>query len=68
MLELLAELEHNRWCSYHYLNNWRCGEPADGKRKDTVRRIHRDLIWYRDLPESEKEKDRANIQVLLEVK
>ena len=68
VLELLAELEHNRWCSYHYLNNWRWGEPADGKRKDTVRRIHRDLIWYRDLPESEKEKDRANIQVLLEVK
>ena len=33
-LELLAQLEHMRWCRYHYLNNWAFGQPENGKRKD----------------------------------
>ena len=63
--ELLAELEHMRWCRYHWLNNWRCGIPADGKAKDPARRIHADLIPYDQLTEAEKEKDRSTIRVLL---
>ena len=65
LLELLAELEHIRWCRYHYLNNWRWGAPENGKRKDMERRIHADLVPYQELTDSEKEKDRENIRILL---
>ena len=66
-MELLAELEHIRWCRYHYLNNWRFGRPENGKAKDPVRRLHTLLIPYDELSEAEKEKDRENIRVLLSV-
>lgn len=66
-LELLSELEHIRWCRYHYLNNWRYGKPENGKRKDPVLRIHQDLIPYEQLLESEKEKDRENIRVMMDI-
>lgn len=65
MLELLAELEHIRWSRYHYLNNWRYGIPEDGSRKDKERRIHADLLPYRELSESEKEKDRDGVRQML---
>lgn len=67
VLELLAELEHIRWCRYHYLNNWSYGIPADGKNKDKLQRIHTDLIPYQELSEEDKEKDRENIRILLSV-
>lgn len=67
-MELLAELEHIRWCRYHYLNNWRHGQPENGKAKDPARRLHTLLIPYNELPEEEKEKDRENIRVLLSIK
>ncbi len=63
-LELLSELEHIRWCRYHYLNNWRYGIPDNGRSKDPGKRIHRDLLPYRSISEAEKEKDRENIRVL----
>lgn len=64
-LERLAELEHIRWCRYHYLNNWTYGTPDNGKNKDAAKRIHRSLLPYAELPDSEKEKDRENIRILL---
>ena len=67
-LELLAELEHIRWCRYHYLNNWRYGVPDNGKAKDKTRRIHADLVPYESLTDSEKEKDRENIRVMLSIR
>lgn len=67
-MELLAHLEHIRWCRYHYLNNWRYGVPDSGKSKDPVNRIHRDLIPYEQLADDEKEKDRENIRILFSVK
>jgi len=63
-LELLAQLEHIRWCRYHYLNNWTCGVPENGKNKDAEKRIHKLLIPYANLPEEEKEKDRENVRLL----
>ena len=63
--EVLAELEHMRWCRYHWLNNWRYGVPTNGKAKDAAKRIHIDLIPYSQLSEPEKEKDRDTIDVLL---
>ncbi len=51
--ERLSELEHIRWCRYHYLRNWTYGQ---GK-KDRARRTHPDLVPYRDLSREEKQKD-----------
>lgn len=67
-MELLTELEHIRWCRYHYLNNWRYGVPRDGRRKDPEQRIHTDLIPYSALTEGDKEKDRENIRILLDIR
>ncbi len=64
ILETHAELEHIRWCRYHYLNNWKYGIPANGKNKDQSLRIHKDLIPYCQLTDNEKEKDRENIRIL----
>lgn len=64
-LELLAELEHIRWCRYHFLNNWQYGQPENGKAKDPEKRIHRCLVAYEQLSEQDKEKDRENIRILL---
>ena len=65
VMELLAELEHIRWSRYHYLNNWRYAIPEDGSRKDKERRFHADLLPYRELSDSEKEKDRESVRQLL---
>ena len=64
-LEWLAELEHIRWCRYHWLNNWVCGQPEDGKNKDMRKRIHKCLVPYARLTEEDKEKDRENIRILM---
>ncbi len=64
VLELHSELEHIRWCRYHYLNNWKYGIPADGKNKDKKMRIHKSLIPYEALTDGEKDKDRENIRIL----
>ena len=62
--ERLSELEHIRWCRYHYLNNWSQGVPANGAQKDPAARIHVSLVDYRQLSEAEKDKDRENIRIL----
>ena len=64
-LELLAELEHMRWCRYHWLNNWQYGEPESGRLKDEARCIHKDLVPFKMLPDSEKEKDKDTVRVML---
>lgn len=66
-MEVLAELEHIRWCRYHYLSNWRFGQAESGKPKDPVRRLHTLLIPYDQLPEAERTKDRENIRLLLSI-
>ena len=65
-MELLVELEHIRWCRYHYLSNWRRDTSENGK-KDPAARLHPDLIPYGELTKATREKDRENIRVLLGV-
>lgn len=62
--DLLAELEHIRWCRYHYLNNWKYGVPANGKAKDPVQKIHTDLIPFAQLDDDDKSKDLAAIYTM----
>ena len=64
-LIFLGELEHIRWCRYHYLNNWKYGIPKNGKTKDPQNRLHSLLVPYDQLAEAEKEKDRENIRMLM---
>ena len=61
--EKLAELEHIRWCRYHYINNWKYGKPEQGL-KDKEKRIHADLLPYYTLEKSEQDKDRENVRIL----
>lgn len=51
-LEKIAELEHIRWCRYHYIHNWKYAPETDpGKR------THNCLIPFSELSEAEKLKD-----------
>ena len=63
-MELLAELEHIRWCRYQQFYNWRMGIPENSARKDAALQIHKDLIPYDELTKEEKEKDKDNIRML----
>ena len=56
-MSTLAELEHIRWCRYHYLHNWKYGPDTDSSR-----RIHSSLIPFSDLSEEEKLKDMESIK------
>jgi hypothetical protein len=58
--EELAELEHIRWCRFHWLNNWSYAPKRDNDRKK-----HNMLIPYAELTEEEKQKDRDNVGMLL---
>ena len=59
----LAELEHIRWCRFHYLNYWEKGDFTDGISKDNVRRLHKDLIPFGELGGEEKKKDLAVVEM-----
>lgn len=50
--DVLAELEHIRWCRYHYLNNWKYG-----KERDDIKRLHPDLVPFAELSGDEIKKD-----------
>lgn len=59
-----AELEHIRWCRFMFLNYYTFGIPANGKNRDDVRRIHKDLIGFDELDPSERSKDRETIRIM----
>lgn len=51
-LETIAELEHMRWCRYHYIHNWKYGDTIDASK-----RTHKCLVPFEELSEAEKLKD-----------
>lgn len=59
-IEDIAELEHIRWCRYHYLNNWRYG-----KERNNAEHIHDLLVPYDDLSEENKMKDIEAVKIKL---
>ncbi len=62
--ETLCEMEHIRWCRYHYLNHWHYGETADGK-KDEVNKKHPCLKPFGALTPDTRMKDKDGIDTLL---
>jgi voltage-gated potassium channel Kch len=55
-VELLAHMEHARWCADRYLGGWRYGETADKPRK-----ISPYLVPYDQLTEEIKQYDREAV-------
>ncbi len=63
----MAEIEHIRWCRYHYLNHWKYAETADGK-KDAAKKLHPCLVPFSDLSADNMGKDKDAINLLLKLK
>ena len=60
--ETLMELEHVRWCRFHFYNRWKQG----GEKKDATKKLHPMLVPFDKLPESEKRKDNVTDPVIRE--
>lgn len=58
-IENMARLEHMRWCWDKRLNGWLYGSI-----KDAGKKTHPGLVPYEQLPEQEKEKDRALVRLI----
>jgi len=54
-IELLAEVEHGRWNVERLSSGWRLGD-----KRDVVRKLHTDLVPWRDLPEDIRDYDREH--------
>ncbi|MGI5238154.1 RyR domain-containing protein [Dactylosporangium sp. CA-139066] len=61
-LELLAELEHRRWCAERRGRGWRHGE-----RRDDRRRTHPDLVDWSELGEASRDKARDAVRYMSEM-
>jgi RyR domain len=60
-VELLARMEHDRWCARHLLDGWRKGA------RDDVARTHPCLIPWAELEEKYRENDRAAVRQIPEL-
>ena len=58
-VELLAELEHDRWSETLVAQGWQAGTP-----RDEIARVHPDLIPWDDLPEERRGIDRDHVQAI----
>jgi len=58
-LEVLSELEHERWSAQRRMDGWRW---TDQPRKDDLRRLHPSLVPYQKLTDEVKEFDRGNVR------
>lgn len=56
-VELLAEMEHTRWCAERYFAGWQHGAV-----KDKLRKISTELVPWSELPEATREYDRAPVR------
>jgi len=58
-IELMAQMEHERWVQDCGREGWTYGEE-----RDDIRKVHPSLLDWTDLPEDEKEKNRNFIRDL----
>ena len=62
LVEQLAENNHDHWARQRIAAGW-----TQGRQRDDARKTHPDLVPYADLPESEKDYDRASVVETLKV-
>ena len=58
-LEMVARMEHQRWCAERYLKGWRLEE-----KKDVQRRLSPWLVPWERLPEDMREYDRVFVRAI----
>ncbi len=58
-IELLARIEHNRWCAERWIGGWDYATTRDDKRK-----LHPSLKPWSELGENERNKDRDAVRCL----
>lgn len=56
---MLGEMEHIRWCRYHFVNHWHYA-----KKRDNSKRVHHLLVPYIDLAKEEQAKDISAVKVM----
>jgi len=56
-VEMLARMEHDRWCARHLLDGWRRGNA-----RDDVARTHPCLVPWEQLTEHYRDNDRAAVR------
>ena len=61
LVAILTELEHIRWCRYHYMNNWVLGEE-----KNKMLRTHPCLVPFDELTQEEIDKDQVIVEQFIE--
>ena len=61
-IEFLSELEHERWMQEKIAEGWHYGAKRDDRKK-----THPSIIPYKDLSESEKEKDRDTVKLIPQI-
>ena len=61
-IELLAEMEHNRWWAERSLDGWK----YSSERNDQLRQ-HPNMIHFKDLDEGTKKYDRNNVKKMIEI-
>ena len=66
-MEMLSELEHIKWCRFHFLNGWKKGEMEGEKGKNEKKKTHSSLIPYAELSREEKDKDREVIELMFRI-
>ncbi|MDO4189294.1 MAG: RyR domain-containing protein [Lachnospiraceae bacterium] len=59
--KVIAELEHIRWCRYHYFHGWEYG-----KERDNEKRIHPLLVDFSMLDYDDKQKDEISLKSVKE--
>lgn len=64
-IEELANLEHIRWCRFHFLNFWQSATPENEKNCTNKNKTHRCLCSFNELSEEDKEKNRAAVREAL---
>jgi len=63
-LEMLAEMEHERWVKEKIAAGWKWGSVRDDR---WWHLRHPSIIPWKDLPESEKDKDRHAVKIIPEL-
>jgi hypothetical protein len=58
-IEKLAVKEHERWMKQKFEDNWQPAEETDKAKK-----LHKDMVPWEQLPEVEREKDRALVRAI----